>query len=158
MAAKQVQPPAAPPGPNLSQTLDIVAKDKGIDRQRLVKTLESAILSAARKHLGGTRELDARFNERDGGVDLFQIMRVADPVTNPEQEISLELAQRFGLAEEAGEQLAFQVFYLPQDAAKGEAQEQKFGDMLMLQSVRKGFGRIAAQAAKQVIIQQVRDA
>ncbi|MFO0603657.1 MAG: transcription termination factor NusA [Polyangiales bacterium] len=154
---KQAQPPA-PSGPNLSQTLDIVAKDKGIDRQRLVKTLEAAILSAARKHLGGTRELDARFNEREGGVDLFQIMKVAEAVTNPEQEISLEVAQRFGLAEEAGEQLAFQVFYREEDRLKAEKQEAQFGDMLLLQSVRKGFGRIAAQAAKQVIIQQVRDA
>lgn len=155
--AKTTQPPA-PAGPNLSQTLDIVAKDKGIDRTRLVKTLEAAILSAARKHLGGTRELDARFNEREGGVDLFQIMRVVDVVTQPEQEIPLDLAQKFGLADEAGEQLAFQVFYRPEDSPKGDAQEQKFGDMLQLRSVRKGFGRIAAQAAKQVIIQQVRDA
>ena len=155
--AKTTQPPA-PAGPNLSQTLDIVAKDKGIDRTRLVKTLEAAILSAARKHLGGTRELDARFNEREGGVDLFQIMRVVDVVTQPEQEISLEQAQKFGLADEAGEQLAFQVFYRPEDGHKADAQEQKFGDMLQLRSVRKGFGRIAAQAAKQVIIQQVRDA
>jgi N utilization substance protein A len=156
--AKVTPPPAPPAGPNLSQTLDIVAKDKGIDRSRLVKTLEAAILSAARKHLGGTRELDARFNEREGGVDLFQIMRVVDVVTQPEQEIPLDLAQKFGLADEAGEQLAFQVFYRPEDAPKGDAQEQKFGDMLQLRSVRKGFGRIAAQAAKQVIIQQVRDA
>ncbi len=155
--AKTTQPPA-PAGPNLSQTLDIVAKDKGIDRTRLVKTLEAAILSAARKHLGGTRELDARFNEREGGVDLFQIMRVVDVVTQPEQEISLEQAQKFGLADEAGEQLAFQVFYRPEDGHKADTQEQKFGDMLQLRSVRKGFGRIAAQAAKQVIIQQVRDA
>ncbi len=155
--AKQTQP-AAPAGPNLSQTLDIVAKDKGIDRTRLVKTLEAAILSAARKHLGGTRELDARYNERAGGVDLFQVMRVVDVVTQPEQEISLETAQKFNLADEVGEQLAFEVYYRPEDAHKGDAQEQKFGDMLQLHSVRKGFGRIAAQAAKQVIIQQVRDA
>ena len=158
MAASKTAQAPAQSGPNLSQTLDIVAKDKGIDRQRLVKTLESAILSAARKHLGGERDLDARFNEKDGGVDLFQLMVVVDVVTNPEQEISFEDANRLGLDAELGEKLAFQVFYRIEDNAKAEAQEQRFGDILQLKSVRKGFGRIAAQAAKQVIIQQVRDA
>ncbi|MEZ4407926.1 MAG: transcription termination factor NusA [Polyangiales bacterium] len=157
MAAKQTQAPAIP-AMNLGATLDAVAKDKGIDRTVLVQTLESAILSAARKHLGGARELVARFNERDGGVDLFQYMKVVDVVTQPEQEMSFEDAKRLGLDAEVGEQLAFQVWYRPEDTKKAEEQDQVFGDVLHLKTVRKGFGRIAAQAAKQVIIQRVRDA
>ena len=53
--AKQIQQPP-PSGLNLSATLDVVARDKGIERSVLVSTLESAILSAARKHLPGERE------------------------------------------------------------------------------------------------------
>jgi N utilization substance protein A len=157
-ASTAVTAPAPSAGPNLAQTLDIVAKDKGIDRQVLVQTLESAILSAARKHLGGARELVARFNEKDGGVDLFQRMTVVDVVTQPEQELSVEDARRVGLDAEVGEQLAFQVYYRPEEARRAAEQDEVFGDILQLKAVRKGFGRIAAQAAKQVIIQRVRDA
>jgi transcription termination/antitermination protein NusA len=159
MAAKQ-QPPQAPVQQtlNLSMTLDAVAKDKGIERSVLVQTLESAILSAARKHLGGTRELVARYSERDGAVDLYQHMTVVDAVTQPDQEISLDVARKMDPDAQVGEQLAFQVFYRAEDERKAAEQEAKWGDVLNLSTLRKGFGRIAAQAAKQVIIQRVRDA
>lgn len=159
MAAKQ-QPPQAPAQQtlNLSMTLDAVAKDKGIERSVLVLTLESAILSAARKHLGGTRELVARYSERDGAVDLYQHMTVVDTVTQPDQEISLDVARKMDPDAQVGEQLAFQVFYRGEDERKAAEQEAKWGDVLNLSTLRKGFGRIAAQAAKQVIIQRVRDA
>jgi N utilization substance protein A len=159
MAAKQ-QPPQAPAQQtlNLSMTLDAVAKDKGIERSVLVLTLESAILSAARKHLGGTRELVARYSERDGSVDLYQHMTVVDVVSQPDQEIPLDVARKMDPDAQVGEQLAFQVFYRTEDERKAAEQEAKWGDVLNLSTLRKGFGRIAAQAAKQVIIQRVRDA
>src|SRR3954468_23615424 len=106
-------PPAAPAGPSLGQTIDIVAKDKGIDRAVFVEAIQSAILSAARKHLGATRELVARFNDKTGEVDLFQYMSVCDVVTDPEREISLDEAKTAGLEAELGEQLAFPVYYRP---------------------------------------------
>jgi N utilization substance protein A len=159
MAAKQQAPqPPAQQTLNLSMTLDAVAKDKGIERSVLVLTLESAILSAARKHLGGTRELVARYSERDGAVDLYQHMTVVDTVTQPDQEIPLDVARKMDPDAQVGEQLAFQVFYRPEDERKAAEQEAKWGDVLNLSTLRKGFGRIAAQAAKQVIIQRVRDA
>ena len=159
--AKQQQQQTQAPAPqalNLSMTLDVVAKDKGIDRAVLVNTLESAILSAARKHLGGTRELVARYSERDGAVDLYQHMSVVDSVSNPDQEIPVDVARNMDPDALVGEQLAFQVFYRPEDERKAAEQEAKWGDVLKLATLRKGFGRIAAQAAKQVIIQRVRDA
>ena len=159
--AKQQQQQTQAPAPqalNLSMTLDVVAKDKGIDRAVLVNTLESAILSAARKHLGGTRELVARYSERDGAVDLYQHMSVVDSVSNPDQEIPVDVARNMDPDAQVGEQLAFQVFYRPEDERKAAEQEAKWGDVLNLSTLRKGFGRIAAQAAKQVIIQRVRDA
>jgi N utilization substance protein A len=139
-------------------TIDKVAKDKGIDRAVFVDAIRTAILSAARKLLGPTRELVARFNEKTGEVDLFQYMTIVDVVTNDETEISIEDARRVGLDAEVGEQLAFPVFYRVEDEKKAAEQEKRYGDLLKLQAVRKGFGRIAAQAAKQVIIQRLRDA
>ncbi len=150
--------PAQSAGPTLGQTIDIVAKDKGIERAVLVDTLQSAILSAARKHLGATRELVARFNEKTGEVDLLQYMTVIDVVTQPETEISIEEARAVGLEAEVGEQLAFPIYYRPDDSKKSIEQEKQFGDILRLKGAHKGFGRIAAQAAKQVIIQRIRDA
>jgi len=161
MATKKTAPaaePAAPAGPSLGQTIDAVAKDKGIDRAVFVEAVQSAILSAARKHLGATRELNARYNEKNGEVDLLQYMTVVDVVTQPEREISLDEARSVGLEAEIGEQLAFPVYYRPDDNKRADEQDKRFGDILRLRSVRKGFGRIAAQAAKQVIIQRIRDA
>jgi N utilization substance protein A len=150
--------PAAPAEPSLGVTIEKVAKDKGIDRAVFVDAIRTAILSAARKLLGPTRELIARFNEKTGEVDLFQYMTIVDAVTNPETEICLEDARKVGLDAEEGEQLAFPVFYRAEDEKKAAEQEKRYGDLLKLQAVRKGFGRIAAQAAKQVIIQRLRDA
>ena len=59
---------------NLLQALDMVAKEKGIDRARLVKTIEEAILKAAQSVFGPNRELQATFNEETGQVDLFQFI------------------------------------------------------------------------------------
>jgi N utilization substance protein A len=150
--------PAQPAGPSLGQTIDIVAKDKGIDRNVFIEAIQTAILSAARKHLGPTRELIARYNDKAGEVDLFQYMTVSDVVTDPEREISLDDAKRVGLEAEVGEQLAFPVYYRPSDAARAADQEKRFGDLLRLRGAHKGFGRIAAQAAKQVLMQRTRDA
>lgn len=150
--------PAAPAEPSLGVTIDKVAKDKGIERAVFVDAIRTAILSAARKLLGPTRELVARFNEKTGEVDLLQYMTIVDVVTNDELEIALEDAKRVGLDVEVGEQVAFPIYYRLEDEKKGAEQEKKFGDLLKLQAVRKGFGRIAAQAAKQVIIQRLRDA
>ncbi len=150
--------PAALAEPSLGSTIEKVAKDKGIDRMVFVDAIRSAILSAARKLLGPDRELMVRYNEKTSEIDLFQYMTIVDVVTNPETEISLEDATRLKLAAEAGEQLAFPVYYRKNDEKKAAEQEKRYGDLLKLESVRKGFGRIAAQAAKQVISQRLRDA
>lgn len=150
--------PAATPEPSLGTTIEKVAKDKGIDRMVFVEAIRSAILSAARKLLGPDRELMVRYNEKTSEIDLFQYMTIVDVVTNPETEISMEDATRLKLSAEVGEQLAFPVYYRKGDEKKAAEQDKRYGDLLQLQNVRKGFGRIAAQAAKQVISQRLRDA
>ena len=73
---------------SLLQAIEMVAKEKGIDRDRLVKTVEEAILKAAQSVFGPNRELQATFNEDTGQVDLFQFMTVVDDVSDDEREIA----------------------------------------------------------------------
>ncbi|MBX3193310.1 MAG: transcription termination/antitermination protein NusA, partial [Labilithrix sp.] len=152
----QQQAPQSSEG-SLLQAIEMVAKEKGIDRARLVKTVEEAILKAAQSVFGPNRELQATFNEESGQVDLFQFMTVVDDVSDDEREIALEDAQKSGLEAEIGEELGFQIFWHPNDAKKAAEQDKEFGDLLMVKQARSQFGRIAAQTAKQVLIQRVRD-
>src|SRR5205809_6280868 len=94
MATQQAAPSSEG---NLLQAIEMVAKEKGIDRSRLVKTIEEAILKAAQSVFGPNRELQATFNEETGQVDLFQFMTVVDDVSDDEREIALEDAQKYGL-------------------------------------------------------------
>src|SRR5450432_4624337 len=141
----------------LLQAIEMVAKDKGIDKGRLVKTVEEAILKAAQSVFGANRELEARFNEDSGQVDLFQYMTVVDDVSDDDREVSMEDAQKLGLEAEMGEELGFQIFWHPSDAKKAADQDKEYGDILNVKRARTAFGRIAAQTAKQVLLQRVRD-
>src|SRR5688572_15534255 len=145
-------------GDGLGSIVDQVAAEKGIDRQVLVETMEAAILKAAQAAFGQTREMEARLNEETGTIDLFQYMTVVEEVEDPENQLSVEEAQRAGLEAEIGEELGFQVFWHPRDAEAARQQDKEFGDLLDMTQARSTFGRIAAQTAKQVLLQRVRDA
>jgi N utilization substance protein A len=145
-------------GDGLGSIVDQVAQEKGIDRQVLIETMEAAILKAAQAAFGPTRELEARFNSDTGNIDLFQYMTVVDAVTQPEREIAVDVARKHGLDAEVGEELGFQVFWHPRDADRAKQQDKEFGSVLDMKQARSTFGRIAAQAAKQVLLQRVRDA
>jgi N utilization substance protein A len=143
---------------SLQNVIEQVSQEKGIDAKILVEATEQAILTAAKKTFGPDRELEAKFNKETGAVDLFQYMTVVEAVENSEQEITVEEAQTYGLEAELGEELGFQIFYLPEDREKAREQDKQFGELLGIDQSRSRFGRIAAQTAKQVIIQRVRDA
>jgi N utilization substance protein A len=119
--------------PELSRVIEQVSKEKGIDRTIVVTAIEAAMLSAARKMVAPTTQLEAKFNPEIGEVELFKILTVTDTVTDPEAEIGLEAA-RSNLDPEA-----------------------QLGDEL-LERLDQRYGRIAAQAAKQNLIQRLRDA
>src|SRR6478735_10643215 len=142
----------------LGTIVNQVADEKGIDRQVLIETMEAAILKAAQAVFGPTRELEARFNEDTGNIDLFQYMTVVENVTLPEREIDMNAAKKHGLEAEIGEELGFQVFWHPRDAERARQQDKEFGAVLDMKQARSTFGRIAAQTAKQVLLQRVRDA
>ncbi len=154
-------PTQANPNINLNLVLDQVAKDKGIERGVLIATLEDAMKTAAKKHFGQDRNLEAKYDPDKGVVELFQAIVVVDEITDPIQavnQILLAEARKKGMEVEAGDELVFQIFYRDEDAAEAKAQDDQYGDILRLKTFRRGFGRIAAQTAKQVILQRTRDA
>jgi transcription termination/antitermination protein NusA len=143
---------------DLGGIVEQVAQEKGIDKQILIETMEAAILKAAQAAFGPTRELEARFNPDTGSIDLFQYMTVVEEVVDSERQIALDVARKHGLEAEIGEELGFQVFWHPRDAEKARQQDKEFGAVLDMKQARSTFGRIAAQTAKQVLLQRVRDA
>ncbi len=143
---------------NLGHIVEQVAQEKGIDRQVLVETMEAAILKAAQAAFGAERELEARFNTDTGAIDLFQYMTVVDEVDNPAAEIPADVAQEYWPDVEVGEEIGFQIFWHPNDAERARQQDKEYGSLLDLKQARSTFGRIAAQTAKQVLLQRVRDA
>ncbi|RKH06561.1 transcription termination/antitermination protein NusA [Corallococcus sp. CA053C] len=151
----------ANPAVNLNLVLDQVAKDKGIERAVLIATLEDAMKTAAKKHFGQDRNLEAKYDPDKGVVELFQAITVVEEIVDPVQavnQISMAEAHKKGMEVEADDELVFQIFYRDEDAAEAKAQDDQYGDILRLKTFRRGFGRIAAQTAKQVILQRTRDA
>ncbi len=118
---------------NLNHIIDQVVKDKGIDRDVLIDALESAVLSAANKRFRNTRDLEAHFNEEIGEVEVFEFVTVVDEVVDSYKEIDIEEAREVDPDVEINDSLG-----------------------MMLEA--GSFSRIAAQTAKQVIIQKVREA
>jgi len=143
---------------DLGTIVKTVAQEKGIDPKVLIETMEAAILKAAQAAFGPNRDLEARYNDETGSIDLFQYMTVVEDAEDPERQISLDDVRKHNLEAELGEELGFQVFWHPRDADKARQQDKEFGDMLDLKQARTTFGRIAAQTAKQVLLQRVRDA
>lgn len=144
----------------LDDVLTQVAKDKGIDKTILVATLEDAMKTAAKKHFGQDRALEAKFDPAKGVVEIFQAITVVDQITDPINAINnITVAQAAGQGMEVqpGDELVFQIFYRDEDALEAKAQDEQYGDILGLKTFRRGFGRIAAQTAKQVLLQRTRD-
>ena len=90
-------------------------------------------MKAAQSVFGPTRELEARFSEESGQVDLFQYMTVVEAVNEPEREISVDNVEKHKLDATLGEELGFQVFWRPEDAAfwasTGKEREKTFAEL-----------------------------
>ena len=118
----------------LQQTIDALAKEKGIEADIIITAIEDAVLTASRKYYKSDENLRTRFNPETGQVELFAVRQIVEEVTNPAMEIALaEARELYGDEAEAGMEIEFP----------------KPTDVL---------GRIAAQTAKQVIFQKVREA
>jgi transcription termination/antitermination protein NusA len=114
--------------------IDQVAKEKGIPRETLIEALEAALVSAARKKYGNRVELEAQYSLETEEVEVFLFKDVVEEVEDATTEIDLETAR------------------------KELDSEAEVGDQLGVKMDTESFGRIAAQTAKQVIIQKVKDA
>ena len=118
----------------LQQTIEALAKEKGIEANTIITAIEDAVLTASRKYYKSTENLRTRFNTETGQVDLFAVKHIVNEVTDPALEIALSEAQElYGAEAEVDMEIEFP----------------KRTDVL---------GRIAAQTAKQVIFQKVREA
>jgi transcription termination/antitermination protein NusA len=120
--------------PDLNRVIEQVSKEKGIDRNIIIEALKDAMVSAAKKTFGHERRIEAQFNSETGEIELFEVKTVVDRVEDAENQVTLEAAR-----------------------AKIDP-EAEVGDELLAKLPGEKFGRIAAQAAKQNIIQRVRDA
>ncbi|MGX1744321.1 transcription termination factor NusA [Bosea sp. NPDC055353] len=117
----------------LLQIADAVAREKSIDRQIVVDAMQDAIAKAARSRYGAETDVHAEINTKTGELRLARHLQVVDLVENPAIEITVDEAKRHNPAAQAGDVIADPL--PPFD-----------------------FGRIAAQSAKQVIVQKVREA
>ena len=120
--------------PNLNRIIEQVSKEKGIDRNIVVSALEEAMLSAARKTFGQEKNIEVKFNPDLGEVELFEIKTVVEHIDDPENQVTLDLAR-----------------------SKMDP-EAETGDELLAKLPSEKLGRVAAQAAKQNIIQRVQGA
>src|SRR2546427_6661539 len=75
--------------PDLNRVIEQVSKEKGIDRDIIVKALEEAMVSAAKKTFGHEKNIEAKFNPELGEVELFESKTVVDNVEDPENQVTL---------------------------------------------------------------------
>src|ERR1700674_4410254 len=119
--------------PELLQVADTVARDKGIDRDEVLEAMEQAIQKAGRSKYGQEYDIRAEIDRRTGEIRLLRFREVADVIENEATQIPLADAQRLN-------------------------PEAEIGDFITDPLPPIDFGRIAAQTAKQVIVQKVREA
>ncbi len=117
----------------LFQTIDQISREKGIDPQVVIDAIEDAIVAASRKYFKTEEELRSRINPESGEIEVFGVKKVVENVKDEVLEISLEEAQALRDGVQVDDELEFQ-------------------------KPTEGLGRIAAQMAKQVIFQKVREA
>jgi transcription termination/antitermination protein NusA len=117
----------------LLQIADAVAREKAIDRSIVITAMEDAMAKAARSRYGAETDVHADINPKTGDLRLSRHMLVVETVENPANQISLESARRHNPAAQLGDTIADALPPLE-------------------------YGRIAAQSAKQVIVQKVREA
>ena len=144
---------------SLGSILEQVAKEKGIDKKILVETIEAAILKAAQSVVRpDARARGALQRGHRPGRPLPVHDRGRGRSASPSARSASRTSSKHKLDATLGEELGFQVFWRPEDAEKAREQDKEFGDLLKLKQGRTTFGRIAAQTAKQVLLQRVRDA
>jgi transcription termination/antitermination protein NusA len=117
----------------LKRIIDQVSRDKGIEKDLLISAIADAIRSAAKKKFGPRLEIEVEYSDATGDIEVFQYKEVVQTVEDPTQQISLAEGKKLD-------------------------PECEVGDSLGIKMDASAFGRIAAQSAKQVIMQRMKDA
>lgn len=117
----------------LFEAIHYLEKEKGIDKDILLEALEAALISAYKKNFKSAGNVSVRFNEEESTMQLLSQKTVVEEVEEEQEEISLEEAEELNT-------------------------DYEVGDVVEMEVTPKNFGRIAAQAAKQVVTQRVREA
>jgi len=118
---------------DVKRVIEEVSRNKGIDREILIQALEEALRSAARKKFGGKIDIEVQYSEESGEIEVFQFKDVMEEITEPDLQIGFEEARMLD-------------------------PNCEIGDSIGTKMDTSTFGRIAAQSAKQVIIQKMKDA
>ena len=113
--------------------MDDLEKERDISKDLLIEAIESALVSAYKKNYGTAQNVRVSIDRERGDVDVFMRKDVVDVVTNPLVEVALEEARAID-------------------------PEYELGDVIEYKVTPKDFGRIAAQTAKQVVVQRIREA
>jgi N utilization substance protein A len=118
---------------DIGQIINQLGKEKGIDRSIIIGAIKDALESAAKKKYGMNKQLEAIFDEETGGFEILEFRTVVEEVTDPEMEILLAEALELDPEARANDNIGFRMS-------------------------TKDLGRIAAQTARQIIMQKVKDA
>ncbi len=119
---------------DLNRVIEQVSKEKGIDKTIVIAAVEEMMHSAARRTFGPDRNIESRYNPELGEIELFEIKTVVEQVANPMLEETV------------------------QEARAKHDPDAEVGDDILIKLDTATMGRIAAQAAKQNLIQHIRDA
>lgn len=118
---------------DLTRVIDQVSREKSLERDVLIKALEEAVRAAARRKFGPDYDLEVNYSDELGEIEVFEFKEVVEQVTNDHTQISLKEGQELD-------------------------PEAELGDSLGIKMDTDTFGRIAAQSAKQVVMQRLKEA
>ncbi|MBP9627406.1 MAG: transcription termination/antitermination protein NusA [Synergistaceae bacterium] len=121
-------------GKDFMRALKQIETEKGLSIEIIASSLEAAMVSAYKKYKNGNQAVDVHVDLNDGNISLWEIHQIVESVENPDVEMTLEEAVALGFA------------------------DVEIGDVIRIEVFPENFGRIAAQTARQVIIQRLKDA
>lgn len=113
--------------------LEQLEKERGINKETLIEALEQALISAYKRNFGSAQNVEVNIDRVTGEIRVYVLKTIVEEVTDPASEISIDQAKRFGADFEVG-------------------------DIVEVEVTPRKFGRIAAQTAKQVVMQRIREA
>ena len=117
----------------LLTVIEQMGREKGIDTGRILEAVEAALQTAAKKRYGAAENIQIKIDRKSGEIEAISLKKIVNEVTSPKSEVSLEAARKVDSEAELGDEI---------------------GSLIEIEE----FGRIAAQTAKQVIFQKVREA